>query len=163
MPVTDIEDIKERLRKDNPEEYRKFEEYFEKMGKETKEFFIERIRLKDLFMVHCTMDELSEEEILKLLHFTTADSNGLTAGRYHWNYSRSERFTNEGLEPHIKDGSVIKFPKPIQITKYGQMPYLDSKGIIHIIDHEKLEHKVSCWNDLEARAVYDSIRGISLI
>jgi len=166
MPVTSIDKIEERLRINFPEEMKASEEYFdfEKMRENTKTLMIKKIKQNGLFITHYMNDNPpKKEKSLILLQFVTADFYGLKRGRYHWAYSYSERITKEGLENQIEEGSVIMFPKPILITTYGQMPVMDKNGIIYIVDHEKLEHKLSNWNDLELRAVYDSEKKISSI
>lgn len=164
MSVISIEEIKEKLKRNFPKEMKASEEYFESWRKNTEELMKKKIESNDLFITHYMNDDSPErEQSLRLLQFVTADSDGLKRGRYHWAYSSSERITKEGLENQVEEGYVIMFPKPILIIAYGQMPVMDKNGIVYIIDHEKLEHKISCWDDLELRAVYDSKRKISLI
>lgn len=133
-------------------------EEFYKTMEEYKLYSQKRVESGDVFITHYINDEIPRKiTVLKKLFFLSTDSIGIKEGYYFQGYGCMTRIYEEVLRIEIKEGSIVKFPKPIGVTKYEKSLFIDHKGIIHIADHERP------WEDLEKRAVYDSKRNISLI
>tara|TARA_Y100000034_G_C6803905_1_gene360786 strand:- start:239 stop:703 length:465 start_codon:yes stop_codon:yes gene_type:complete len=153
--IDDIERMKERLRRDDPEGMKRDEKMFREIKESNKERVRAKIEAGDLFITHYFNEVTPRKDFLAYLPFLTTDTEGLD-NYYFLAYGHYKK-NSDSLKFQIEIGDLIKFPKPIKVEREGEVTFMDHNRIIYIANHEKP------WGDLERKAVYNAVTGESLI